>query len=74
MLFATSDKSKGHKGISAFIVDMDAPGISLGALEKKLGIRASATVSVIFEDVVIPKGQLLGAEGQGFKIAMGGGK
>jgi len=70
VLFATSDKSKKHKGISAFIVDMKAAGISFGALEKKLGIRASPTTSVIFEDVVIPKSQLLGEEGQGFTIAM----
>merc|ERR1711934_808232 len=70
VVFATSDKSKKHKGISAFIVDMQAPGVSFGALEKKLGIRASPTSSVIFEDVVIPKSQLLGEEGQGFKIAM----
>merc|ERR1711934_759560 len=70
VVFATSDKAKKHKGISAFIVDMQAPGVSFGALEKKLGIRASPTSSVIFEDVVIPKSQLLGKEGQGFKIAM----
>jgi len=70
VVFATSDKSKKHKGISAFIVDMQQEGVSFGALEKKLGIRASPTSSVIFEDVVIPKSQLLGEEGQGFKIAM----
>jgi len=70
ILFATSDKSKKHKGISAFIVDMQTEGIAFGALEKKLGIRASPTTSVIFEDVVIPKENLLGVEGQGFKIAM----
>lgn len=70
VVFATSDKSKKHKGISAFIVDMQQEGVSFGALERKLGIRASPTSSVIFEDVVIPKDQLLGAEGQGFKIAM----
>jgi len=70
VVFATSDKSKKHKGISAFIVDMDSPGISFGAYEKKLGIRASPTTSVIFEDVVVSKDQLLGEEGFGFKIAM----
>merc|ERR1739848_554353 len=70
VVFATSDKSKKHKGISAFLVDMSAPGVSFGAYEKKLGIRGSPTTSVIFEDCVIPKDQLLGAEGEGFKIAM----
>jgi len=70
VVFATSDKSKGHRGISAFLVDMKQEGVSCGALEKKLGIRASPTTSVIFEDAVIPKENLLGAEGQGFKIAM----
>jgi butyryl-CoA dehydrogenase len=70
VVFATSDKAKKHKGISAFIVDMQQEGVSFGALERKLGIRASPTSSVIFEDVVIPKDQLLGVEGQGFKIAM----
>lgn len=70
VVFATSDKSMKHKGISAFIVDMKADGVSCGALEKKLGIRASPTSSVIFEDHVVPKEQLLGKEGEGFKIAM----
>lgn len=70
LVFATSDKSKKHKGISCFIVDMSSPGISFGALEKKLGIRGSATTSVIFEDVVVPESQVLGEPGQGFKIAM----
>lgn len=70
VLLATVDKSLKHKGICAFIIDMSAPGISFGALEKKLGIRASPTSSVIFEDVVVSKDQLLGAEGDGFKIAM----
>jgi len=70
VVMATSDKSKKHKGISAFVVDMKSEGISFGALEKKLGIRASPTTSVIFEDVVVPESQLLGAEGEGFKVAM----
>merc|ERR1712226_204117 len=69
-VMATSDKSKKHKGISAFVVDMKSEGISFGALEKKLGIRASPTTSVIFEDVVVPESQRLGAEGEGFKVAM----
>lgn len=70
VVMASSDKSKGHRGIEAFVVDMDMPGISFGALEKKLGIKASPTVSVIFEDVVVPADQMLGQPGQGFKIAM----
>jgi butyryl-CoA dehydrogenase len=59
-----------HKGISAFIVPLDAEGFSLGAKEDKLGIRASSTSNLIFDNVRIPGDCLLGAEGQGFKIAM----
>jgi alkylation response protein AidB-like acyl-CoA dehydrogenase len=59
-----------HKGISAFIVPMDAPGFSLGAKEEKLGIRASSTSNLIMDQVRIPKDCLLGEAGQGFKIAM----
>ena len=59
-----------HKGISAFIVPMDLEGFSLGAKEDKLGIRASSTANLIMENVRIPKDNLLGEEGQGFKIAM----
>ena len=57
-------------GISAFIVPRDAPGLSLGKKEDKLGIRASSTSNVIMEDCVIPKENLLGKPGMGFKIAM----
>ena len=70
VVFATTDKSKKHKGISAFIVPRDAPGLSLGKKEEKLGIRASSTSNVIMEDCVIPKANLLGQPGMGFKIAM----
>merc|ERR1711981_41688 len=70
VVFATTDKSKKHKGISAFIVPRDAPGLSLGKKEEKLGIRASSTSNVIMEDCVIPKNLLLGKPGMGFKIAM----
>jgi butyryl-CoA dehydrogenase len=59
-----------HKGISAFIVPMDAPGFSLGAKEEKLGIKASSTSNLIMDQVRIPKDSLLGEPGQGFKIAM----
>jgi len=70
VVFATTDKSLKHKGISAFIVPMDTPGFSLGAKEKKLGIKASSTSNLIFEDVKVPKENLLGQQGEGFKIAM----
>lgn len=70
VLFATTDKSKKHKGISAFIVPRDTPGLSLGKKEDKLGVRATSTSNVIFEDCVIPKENLLGQPGMGFKIAM----
>eukprot|EP00088_Acartia_fossae_P058271 TRINITY_DN6815_c0_g1_i1.p1 TRINITY_DN6815_c0_g1~~TRINITY_DN6815_c0_g1_i1.p1 ORF type:complete len:419 (+),score=78.26 TRINITY_DN6815_c0_g1_i1:37-1293(+) len=70
IVFATTDKAKKHKGISAFIVPKPTEGLSLGKKEEKLGIRASATSNVIFEDVKIPKENLLGTPGMGFKIAM----
>jgi len=70
VVFATTNKSLKHKGISAFVVPMDAQGFSLGAKEDKLGIRASSTSNLIMENVKIPKGNLIGEEGQGFKIAM----
>ena len=58
------------RGISAFIVPMDLPGISLGKKEDKLGIRASSTGNITFESCRVPKDNLLGQEGMGFKIAM----
>jgi butyryl-CoA dehydrogenase len=70
VVFATTDKSLKHKGISAFIVPMDSPGFSLGAKEDKLGIRASSTSNLIMDQVRIPKEYLLGKQGEGFKIAM----
>nr|XP_033811394.1 short-chain specific acyl-CoA dehydrogenase, mitochondrial isoform X2 [Geotrypetes seraphini] len=70
VVFATTDKSLKHKGISAFMVPMPTPGLSLGKKEDKLGIRASSTANLIFEDCCIPKENLLGQLGQGFKIAM----
>lgn len=70
VLFATTDKSKKHKGISAFIIDKPIEGLSLGKKEDKLGIRGSSTCSLIFEDCEIPKDNLLGEPGMGFKIAM----
>ncbi|XP_019349227.1 short-chain specific acyl-CoA dehydrogenase, mitochondrial isoform X3 [Alligator mississippiensis] len=70
VVFATTDKSQKHKGISAFLVPMPTPGLSLGKKEDKLGIRASSTANLIFEDCRIPKANLLGQLGMGFKIAM----
>ncbi|MDO4719660.1 MAG: acyl-CoA dehydrogenase [Peptostreptococcaceae bacterium] len=70
VIMAMTDKSKGTKGISAFIVDADTPGFSVGPKEKKLGIRGSATCELIFEDCRIPKENLLGKEGIGFRVAM----
>ena len=71
VIFAMTDKAKGNKGISAFIVEKDAPGFSIGKIEHKLGIRASATAELIFEDCIIPKENLLGELNKGFKVAMG---
>lgn len=70
IIFAMTDKSKGTRGISAFIVDKDAPGFTIGKLEDKMGIRGSSTTELIFRDCVIPKENLLGKEGKGFGIAM----
>ncbi|RDW90106.1 acyl-CoA dehydrogenase [Aspergillus mulundensis] len=71
IVFANLDPSKGYKGITAFIVEKDTPGFSIAKKEKKLGIRASSTCVLNFDDVVIPKGNLLGEEGQGYKYAIG---
>lgn len=71
VIFAMTDKAKGNKGISAFIVEKGTPGFSFGTKEKKMGIRGSATYELIFTDCRIPKENLLGAEGKGFGIAMG---
>ena len=70
IIFAMTDKSKGTKGISAFILEKGTPGFTFGTKEKKMGIRGSATYELIFTDCRIPKENLLGKEGQGFAIAM----
>jgi len=70
VIFAVTDHTKGSKGISAFIVEKGTPGFSIGKLEHKLGIRSSSTAELIFEDCKIPKENLLGEEGKGFKIAL----
>jgi len=70
IIMAMTDKSKGVKGISAFIVERDFEGFSVGKKEAKMGIRGSATCELIFENCKVPKENLLGKVGQGFKIAM----
>ncbi|MEG1988036.1 MAG: acyl-CoA dehydrogenase, partial [Oscillibacter sp.] len=70
VIFAMTDKKAGNHGISAFIVERDFPGFSQGKHEKKMGIRGSSTCDLIFEDCIVPKENLLGKEGKGFKVAM----
>lgn len=70
VVFAMTDKSKGTKGISAFIVEKGTPGFTFGTKEKKMGIRGSSTYELIFTDCRIPKANLLGQENKGFMIAM----
>jgi len=70
IVMAMTDKSQGTRGISAFIVEGDTPGFSVGKKEKKMGIRGSATCELIFENCIIPKENLLGKIGKGFGIAM----
>jgi len=70
VVFAMTDRSKGTKGISAFIIDKNFKGFSIGKHEDKLGIRASSTTELIFEDCIVPKENLVGQEGRGFGIAM----
>ena len=70
VVFAMTDKSKGVKGITAFILEKGMSGFSFGKKEHKLGIRASLTRELIFTDVRVPKENMLGKEGEGFKIAM----
>jgi len=70
VIFACTDKSKGTKGISAFIVEKGTPGFTFGKKEHKLGIRASSTYELVFENCRIPAENLLGDVGQGFKIVM----
>lgn len=70
VVFATTDKSLKHKGISAFLVPKGTPGFTLGKKEDKLGIRGSSTCNLIFDECRIPKENLIGKTGEGFKIAM----
>ena len=69
-VFAKTDRDAGHGGISAFVVEKDAPGFSVGRIEPKMGIKGSTTGEVFFDDCRIPADNLLGEEGEGFRIAM----
>ena len=70
VVFAMTDKSKGNHGISAFIVEKSFPGFSVGKHEVKMGLHGSPTAEIVFQDCIVPKENLLGQEGKGFKIAM----
>ncbi|WP_158737013.1 acyl-CoA dehydrogenase [Alteribacillus sp. YIM 98480] len=70
VVFAVTSPEKKHKGVSAFIIEKDFPGFSVGKKEKKLGIRSSPTTEIIMENCRVPAENLLGEEGEGFKIAM----
>ncbi len=69
-IFAMTDRSKGIKGISTFVVEKEFPGFHVGRIEKKMGIRGSPTAEIVFENCLVPKENLIGKEGEGFKIAM----
>ncbi|RBP04825.1 acyl-CoA dehydrogenase [Rossellomorea aquimaris] len=70
IVFAATDPSKGSRGVSAFIVEKDTPGLVIGKDEHKMGLHGSRTVQLTFEDMKVPADNLLGQEGEGFKIAM----
>ena len=69
-VFASTDRTQGHKGLSAFVVPMDADGFTIEKHLDKMGQRATDTSAVAFQDVVVPAASRLGEEGEGFKIAM----
>ncbi|MCR4805319.1 MAG: acyl-CoA dehydrogenase [Clostridia bacterium] len=70
VVFAMTDRTKGTRGISAFIVEKDFPGFSVGKHEVKMGLHGSPTAEIVFQDCIVPKENLLGELGKGFKIAM----
>jgi len=69
-IFALTEPAQGTRGISAFIVEKDVPGFSVGRIEDKMGIKGSQTAELIFNDCEVPAANLLGGEGEGFKIAL----
>src|SRR5207253_6611144 len=69
-VFAKTDPDGGHDGISAFVVEADSPGFDVARVEPKMGIKGSTTGELVFEDCRVPADNLLGEEGEGFKIAM----
>lgn len=68
--FVVTDKSAGHRGITALLIDKDTPGFSIGKKEEKMGLHGDQTTELIFENARVPRENLLGEEGQGFKVAM----
>ncbi len=70
LVFATMNPELGYKGITAFLVERDAPGFAIGKKEDKLGIRASSTCELIFDDCRVPKANVIGEVGQGYKVAI----
>jgi alkylation response protein AidB-like acyl-CoA dehydrogenase len=70
LLFANADLSKGYKGITGFVIERDFPGFSVGKKEDKLGIRASSTCELILDDVRVPRANVVGEVGQGYKVAI----
>ena len=70
IVFANVNPDAGYRGITAFIVDRGTPGFTVGKKEDKLGIRASSTCELLFEDCVVPKSQILGEVGKGYKVAI----
>ena len=70
VIFAMTDKSKGNKGLSAFIIENTFPGFSVGKVEDKMGLHGVHTSEIVFTDMIVPKENLLGKEGEGFNIAM----
>ena len=70
IVFATVDRAAGHRGITTFVVERDAPGFQVGRKEDKLGVRASSTCELILDGVVVPKENVLGEVGQGYKLAI----
>ena len=70
VIFAMTDKTKGNKGLSAFIIESSVPGFSIGKVEDKMGLHGVHTSEIVFTEMIVPKENLLGKEGKGFKICM----